>query len=203
MKILVACEYSGVVRDAFRRLGHDAWSCDIIPTDADPTYHIQCDVLEIIDQGWDMMIAHPPCTYLTVAGNKWLKPEYKDRFPDREKQMYEAAEFFIKLANAPINKIAIENPVGRMSSLYRKPDQIIQPYQFGHSVRKSTCLWLKGLPPLEPTNIVSYEIDVFQSDNTQSKCHTETGHIRDRKERSKVRSKTFQGIADAMAQQWG
>ncbi|MCX8129751.1 MAG: hypothetical protein N3I35_06595 [Clostridia bacterium] len=203
MKILVACEYSGVVRDAFRKLGHDAWSCDIIPTDADPTYHIQGDVIEILDHGWDMMIAHPPCTYLTLAGNKWYKPEYKDRFPDRLKQMKDAADFFIKLANAPIKRIAIENPIGRMSSIFRKPDQIIQPYHFGHPVRKSTCLWLEGLPALKSTNIVPFEIDIFPSGNTQSKWHTETGHIKDRAERSKARSKTFQGIADAMAQQWG
>lgn len=203
MRILVACEYSGTVRDAFRKLGHDAWSCDIIPTDSDPTYHIQGDVLEILNDGWDMMIAHPPCTYLTLAGNKWYKVEYKDRFPDRKKQMEEAAQFFIKLSNAAIEKIAIENPIGRMSSLYKKPNQIIQPYQFGHPVRKSTCLWLKGLPELKPTNIVAYELDVFTSGNIQSKWHTETGRIKDRTERSKARSKTFQGIADAMAQQWG
>lgn len=203
MKVLVACEYSGTVRDAFRKLGHDAWSCDIIPTDADPAYHIQGDVLEILDQGWDMMIAHPPCTYLTAAGNKWFKPEYKDRFPRRMEQMKEAAEFFIKLVNTQIDKIAIENPIGRMSSIYRKPDQIIQPYQFGHPVRKSTCLWLKNLPALIPTNIVDYEIDVFPSGNRQSKWHTETGHIKDKQERSKARSKTFPGIAQAMAEQWG
>jgi hypothetical protein len=200
MRVLVACEYSGVVRDAFRKLGHDVWSCDLLPTDSNPEYHFQCDVFDIIDKGWDMMIAHPPCTYLTLAGNKWFKPEFKDRFPDRELQMKEAADFFIKLTNAPIEKIAIENPIGRMSTLYRKPDQIIQPYQFGHSVRKSTCLWLKGLPVLKPTNIVSYELDVFPSGNSQSKWHTETGHIKNRAKRSKARSKTFQGIADAMAE---
>lgn len=203
MRVLIACEYSGVVRDAFRKLGHDAWSCDILPTDADPTYHFQCDVREIANDNWDLMIAHPPCTYLTVAGNKWLKPEYKDRFPERHEQMEEASEFFLYLVNLPIPMIAIENPIGRMSSIYKKPTQIIQPYQFGHPVRKATCLWLKNLPPIKPTNIVPYEVDVFASGNTQSKWHTETGHIRDKVERSKARSKTFQGIADAMAATWG
>jgi hypothetical protein len=203
MRILVACEFSGVVRDAFRQKGHDAWSCDVLPTEADPAYHIQCDVLEILDQGWDMMIAHPPCTYLTVAGNKWFKPEYRERFPNRVLEMKNAAKFFMRLVNAPIDKIAIENPIGRMSSIYRKPDQIIQPYQFGHPVRKATCLWLKNLPELKPTNIVSFELDVFSSGKSQSKWHTETGHIKDKTERSKIRSRTFPGIAEAMADQWG
>lgn len=203
MRILVACEFSGVVRDAFRRLGHDAWSCDILPTESNPAFHIQCDVLEILNEDWDLMIAHPPCTYLTVSGNKWFKPEYRERFPNRLLEMENAAKFFMKLVNAPIDKIAIENPIGRMSTIYRKPDQIIQPFQFGHPVRKSTCLWLKNLPELKPTNIVPFELDVFASGNRQSKWHTETGRIKDKVERSKARSRTFSGIAEAMAEQWG
>jgi hypothetical protein len=203
MKVLVACEFSGTVRDAFIKRGHFAVSCDLLPSESDLGMHYQGNVFEIINAGWDLMIAHPPCTYLTLAGNKWFKPEYKDRFPTREWDRQEAIEFFIKLANVPIEKIAIENPIGVMSTHFRKPNQVIQPYQFGHPVRKSTCLWLKGLPKLQPTNIVDYELDVFPSGNTQSKWHTETGHIKDRHERSKARSKTFQGIADAMAEQWG
>jgi hypothetical protein len=202
MKILVACEFSGVVREAFRVAGHDAWSCDTEDAEV-PGNHIKDDVMKHLNDGWDLMIAHPPCTYLTVAGNKWYKPEYAKRFPDRVRQMQDAVDFFLKLVNADVSRIAIENPVGRMSTLYRKPDQILQPYQFGHSVRKSTCLWLKNLPKLEPTNVVSFELDVFASGNTQSKWHTETGHIRDVDERRKARSRTFPGIAKAMAEQWG
>jgi hypothetical protein len=203
MKILVACEESQAVTRELRRLGHEAYSCDIEPcSGGHPEWHLQQDVLPLLTEPWDMIIAHPPCTYLTVAGNKWFKPEYRDRFPDRLAQMKDAIEFFMKIAAAPAQKIAIENPVGRMSGAYRKPDQIIQPWQFGHPVRKATCLWLKNLPPLVPACIVPYELDVFPSGNTQSKWHTETGHIKDKKERSKLRAKTFPGIARAMAEQW-
>ena len=238
MKVLAGCEFSGIVRDAFKKRGHDAWGCDLLPTEK-PGQHIQGDVLAYLDGlhlcpncggacesdhnsfqchkcerlwpltfphkfiRWDLMIAHPPCTYLTVAGNKWFNSEYKTRFPNRQSQRDEAAAFFMTLANAPINKIAIENPIGVMSTRWHKPDQIIQPYQFGIPVRKSTCLWLKGLPKLKPTKIVSPELDYFPSGNCQSKWHTETGRIHDKLERRKARSRTFQGIADAMAEQWG
>jgi hypothetical protein len=153
MKILVACEFSGIVRDAFRKRGHDAWSCDILPTEADPAYHIQGDVLEILDDGWDMMIAHPPCTYLSNAGAVFLYPKGCLNHNRLAKGM-EAKLLFMKLWNADISKIAIENPVP--STVYELPQysQTIQPYQFGHQLQKKTCLWLKNLPLLVPTNIV-------------------------------------------------
>ncbi len=193
MKILIACEYSGVVRDAFRKLGHDAWSCDIIPTDADPAYHIQGDVLEIIDQGWEMMIAHPPCTYLSNAGAKHLYLGGTLNI-DRYHKGLVAKEFFLKLLNANIPKIAVENPM--LSKVFEMPahTQEIQPYQFGHPVTKKTRLWLKNLPLLQPTNIVEPNIN----------CHDAgTWFMKGGKDRQKNRAKTFQGIADAMAQQWG
>jgi hypothetical protein len=205
MKVAVICEFSGIVRDAFIKQGHEAISFDLLPTEQLGP-HRQGDIKELPPEYWkqfDLAICHPPCTYLTVAGNKWYGEKYRDRFPDRYNQMQDAIEFFMYLVNLPVPKMAIENPVGRMSSLYRKPDQIIQPYQYGHPVRKSTCLWLKNLPALAPTKIVDYEIDVFLSGNKQSKWHTETGHIKDKQERSKARSKTFAGIAQAMAEQWG
>lgn len=202
MRVLIACEFSGTVRDAFIKRGHDAVSCDLLPTEK-PGPHIQGDVLAVLDDGWDLMIAHPPCTYLTVAGNKWFRPEYASRFPDRATQREEAAKFFVLLANAPIEKVCIENPIGVMSSRYRKPDQIIQPTHFGHAVRKATALWLRSLPALKHVTNMEAEIDRFPSGNTQSRWHTETGHIKDASERSKARSRTFPGIANAMAEQWG
>lgn len=182
VKILVACEFSGIVRDAFRKLGHDAWSCDIIPTESDTTYHVQRDVLEILDHGWDMMIAHPPCTHLAVSGARWFK--------DKVNEQQEALEFVKKLMNAPINKIAIENPISIISSKIRKPDQIIQPWMFGHGETKATCLWLKNLTPLKPTNKV---------DGRENRVH----RMPPGPDRWKERSRTFQGIANAMAEQWG
>ena len=143
--MLVACEFSGRVRDAFRARGHNATSCDLLPTESLGD-HYQCDVLEVLDEGWDLMIAHPPCTYLSAAGTRWWK--------GREKEQQEAAEFFMALINANIPKICVENPRGAMSRLYRMPDQRIQPWQFGHGETKETCLWLKNLPPLVPTNVV-------------------------------------------------
>lgn len=202
MKILIACEFSGTVRDAFAKRGHDAWSCDLEPTDL-PGQHYQGSVLDILNDGWDMMIAHPPCTYLTVTGNKWFKDEYKDRFPTRQQDRKDAIEFFMALANANINKIAIENPIGIMSSTWRKPNQIIQPWHYGHEATKSTCLWLKNLPLLQPTNIVSKgEFVTFKSGKRMTKWYAEAASLSP-KERAKVRNKTFQGIADAMAEQWG
>lgn len=146
MKILVACEFSGVVRDAFAARGHDAWSCDLLPTER-PGQHIQGDVLDILGDGWDMMIAHPPCTHLAVSGARY----FAEKRADGRQQA--AVDFFMRLVNAPIERVAVENPVCIMSTLYRKPDQIIQPYQFGHPESKKTCLWLRGLPMLTPTKM--------------------------------------------------
>lgn len=203
MKVLVACECSGVVRDAFRRRGHDAWSCDIQPTDT-PGPHYQCDVLPVISLGWDLMIAHPPCTYLTVTGNRWFLPEFAARYPDRGRQREEAAAFFMALANAEVPKIAIENPVCVMASRWRKSDQIIQPWQFGDRAVKKTCLWLKGLPKLVPTKIVEPEYKIYNSKNHKSgKSRYPMLWAGKGKGMSKERSKTFQGIAEAMADQWG
>jgi site-specific DNA-cytosine methylase len=201
MKVLVACEFSGVVREAFKAKGHDAWSCDILPTEI-PGQHIQDDVLNHLDDGWDLMIAHPPCTYLTTSGNKWFKPEFKDRFPTREKDRKNAIDFFLSLANANIPKIAIENPVGIMSTVWRKPDQYIHPYYFGDPHSKKTGLWLKGLPPLVPTNVVEPKFYVYKDGRRDPMWHVESLKMPPL-ERMKYRSKTFQGIAKAMAEQWG
>jgi hypothetical protein len=213
MRILIACEYSGTVRDAFIRGGHDAMSCDLLPTDT-PGPHYQGDVRDVINAGWDMMIAHPPCTYLTVTANKWMKDQPKRKSgalvgAERRYARDEAILFFMLFVNSDIPKIAIENPIGCMSSVFRKPDQIIQPFQFGHSERKATCLWLKGLPKLEPTNIVE-PISYIAAGKKYSPTHYNSRRSLNRldclppgEERSKLRSKTYQGIADAMAQQWG
>jgi hypothetical protein len=193
MRVLVACEYSGTVRDAFRKLGHDAWSCDILPTDGDPKYHYQCDVFEVINMGWDMMIAHPPCTYLTNAGAKHL---YKGKTLNLERyeKGLEAKEFFMKLYNSDIPMIAVENPMP--SKVFEIPihTQIIQPYEHGEPFQKKTYLWLKNLPKLQPTNIVEYAESTRIAGNWFNKGG---------KDRQKNRAKTFQGIADAMAAQWG
>ena len=189
MRVLVACEFSGTVRDAFAARGHDAWSCDLLPS-AKPGNHIQGDVLEALGQGWDLMVAHPPCTHLAVSGAAWFK--YK------QKEQAEALDFVRALFNAPIPRIALENPVSIISSQIRKPDQIIQPWQFGHPEQKKTCLWLKNLLPLRPTN------DVYAEMMTLPKAKRERLHyLSPGPERWKERSKTFQGIADAMADQWG
>jgi hypothetical protein len=200
MNILIACEFSGIVREAFKAKGHNAWSCDILPTSAEGQ-HYQGDLFSFIDRDWDMIIAHPPCTYLTVTGNKWNKPEFKGRFPTREQDIADAKDFFMRIAMHPCPKIAIENPVGIMSTQYQKPTQIIQPYQFGHRHSKRTCLWLKGLPKLVPTDIVEPEYIIYQG-KRYSAHHGATG-AKNHKERMLLRSKTFQGIADAMAEQWG
>ena len=193
MRVLVACEYSGAVRDAFIAQGHDAVSCDLLPTDV-PGPHHEGSVLDIINDGWDMMIAFPPCTHLAVSGARWFAAKRAD---GRQQQ---GIDFFMALANANIPKIAIENPVGIMSTEWRKPDQIIQPWQFGHEATKTTCLWLKGLPELTPTNVVGKgERHVTKSGRSLPKWY----NLPPSEDRWKVRSKTFQGIADAMAQQWG
>lgn len=191
MKVLVACEFSGTVRDAFSAKGHDAWSCDLLPSEK-PGNHIQGDALEILDQGWDLMIAHPPCTHLAVSGASWFEEKRKDG------RQQSGVDFFLELARCNITRWAIENPIGIMSSLYREPDQIIQPYEYGHEAQKSTCLWLKNIPLLKPTNVVSKgEMVTFPSGKTMPKWYADSyGDWA-------LRSKTFQGIADAMADQWG
>jgi len=195
MKILVACECSATVRDAFRKLGHDAWSCDILPCDGDPKYHLQQDVTELLKEHWDMIIAHPPCTYLSNAGARFLYPKGILNI-NRLKKGLEAKEFFMKLYNADCKMIAVENPIP--SSVYGLPKytQTIEPYQFGHPFKKKTCLWLKGLPNLMPTNIIA--ADEIQSTKIAGNWFNKGG-----KDRQKNRAKTFQGIADAMANQWG
>ncbi len=187
MKILVACEFSGIVRNAFASKGHDAWSCDLLPTESKGN-HIQGDVLSILDQSWDMMIAHPPCTYLTNSGVRWLH-EHQRRWID----MIEGAVFFRKLLSANIQRLAIENPIPHKYAVQIigcKYDQIIHPYQFGHGEKKATCLWLKNLSKLKPTNVVNgREQRIWKLPPSD--------------DRWKQRSITYQGIADAMAEQWG
>ena len=213
MKVLVACEYSGVVRDAFINKGHEAVSCDLLPSESDFGEHYQGDVVDILYQDWDMMIAFPPCTYLTITGNRWFyHPEDKhlptDRrrphplHPNRRQLQKEALDFVSLLLNAPINKIALENPIGAISSNIKRPNQIIQPYQYGHDTAKSTCLWLKNLPLLEPTNIVEPISFKMGDGKNYNKLHYETFKL-PVEERWKIRSATFPGIAEAMAEQWG
>ena len=204
MKVLVACEESQRVCTAFRTRGHEAYSCDIIDcSGGHPEWHIKGDVLQHLDEGWDLIIAHPPCTYLTVSGNRWFNVDkFGDKALKRITDREEAAKFFMKLVNAPCEKIAIENPIGYMSTAYRKPDQIIQPYQFGDPERKATCLWLKGLPKLVPTNIVKPDVILHKSGKTYSRMHMETFKL-PKEQRARIRSKTFEGIAEAMAEQWG
>jgi site-specific DNA-cytosine methylase len=144
LNVLIACEFSGAIRNEFRKLGHNAYSCDIVPSEDSSPYHYQCDVMEVLKvKKWDLLIAHPPCTYLTLAGNRWFKPEFKERYPTREIDRKDAIDFFMALYNADVPHIAVENPIGVISSAFRKPDQIIQPWQFGDPFQKSTCLWLK------------------------------------------------------------
>lgn len=203
MRILVGCEESQVVTAAFRRNGHEAYSCDLLQTSGKrKDWHITIDLRALLDMQWDMIIAFPPCTYLTCAGNKWMKPEFKDRFPFRQAQREAAVQFVKDIANSDCPRIAIENPIGVLSSMWRRPDQIIQPYQFGHAERKPTCLWLKGLPKLQPTNIVDPEIYRHKNGKgTSPMWHRKTLDL-PHYERQKARSKTFQGIANAMADQW-
>lgn len=181
MKVLVACEFSGVVREAFRKRGHDAWSCDILPTEIPSEYHIQDDVLNYLHKEWDLMIGHPPCTYLSVSGARWFK--------ERQSQQVLALDFVKLLMDAQIPRICIENPISIISSKIRKPDQIIQPWMFGHGETKATCLWLKNLPKLKPTNMV---------EGREPKIH----NMSPGPNRGKERSRTYPGIAEAMAEQW-
>lgn len=190
MRVLVACEYSATVRDAFRARGHDAWSCDLLPTEGDPAFHFQGSVWEAIGDGyhhgdgWDLMIAHPPCTDLSVSGARHFAAKIAD---GRQKA---ALDFVQRLMDADIPRIAIENPISVISSKIRKPEQIIQPWQFGHGETKATCLWLKGLPKLVPTDVV---------EGREARIHK----MPPGPDRWKERSRTFRGIADAMAGQWG
>lgn len=205
MRILIACEESQRICIEFRKLGHEAFSCDILPpSGGHPEWHIQGDVLEQLDKGWDMMIAHPPCTYLTVTGNRWFKPEYADRYPTRAKDREDAVLFFMALANAPIERIAIENPVSIIASRWRKSDQVIQPWQFGDPHTKKTCLWLKNLPKLIPTKIVEPQYVEYNSSTKKSgKSRYPLLWSGKGKNMSVERSKTFPGIARAIAEQWG
>lgn len=194
MRILIACEYSGVVRDAFIKNGHNAVSCDLLPTESLGP-HYQGDVRNILDDGWDMMIAHPPCTHLATSGAKWFK--YK------QKEQKEALEFVRQLLESPIDKIALENPISIISSKIKRPNQIIQPWQFGHNVSKKTCLWLKNLPDLKSTKIIKPEryVDGNPRWGNQTPCGADK--TPPSKDRWKIRSKTYLGIANAMASQWG
>jgi hypothetical protein len=179
-RVLVACEYSGIVRDAFAAMGWDAWSCDLLPSERAGN-HIQGDVLPLLGQGWDLMVAHPPCTHLAVSGARWFK--------DKRVEQLQALDFVRQLLGAPIPRIALENPVSVISTKIRKPDQVIQPWQFGHGETKATCLWLKGLPKLVPSNVVTgREGRVWKMPPSP--------------DRWKERSRTFEGIARAMAAQW-
>lgn len=182
MNVLVACEYSGIVRRAFRARGHNAWSCDLLPAEDGSPHHIQGDVLKLLDYDWDLMIAHPPCTHLAVSGARW--------FVNKTDEQAQALAFVEALLNAPIPRKAIENPVSIISSRIRKPDQIIQPWQFGHGETKATCLWLDGLWPLQPTHIV---------EGREARVH----RMPPSPGRWKERSRTYTGIAQAMAEQWG
>lgn len=195
MHVLVACEFSGTVRDAFAKRGHDAWSCDLLPAET-PGNHIQGDVLDVLGDGWDLMIAHPPCTYLCSSGLHWNK-----RVPGRQALTEAALEFVRTLMNAPVPHIAIENPVGCIGTRIRKADQTIQPWQFGHDASKATCLWLKGLPRLVPTKLIEPRI---VNGRTRWANQTDSGQNRlaPSPDRWKERSKTYQGIAEAMAEQW-
>ena len=220
MKVLVACEFSGVVRDAFARRGHDAWSCDLLPTER-PGNHLQCDVLTVLDDGWDLMIAHPPCTYLCSSGLHWNK-----RRPERESRTAEAMSFVLRLVGREhsIPKVALENPIGRISTAYRPPDQIIQPYQFGDDASKQTCLWLIGLPPLVATRYVEprlvccgrvvpeaagkYGCPVCEGERAArprwaNQLNSGQNRLGPSAGRAAERARTYPGIAAAMAEQWG
>lgn len=197
MKVLVACEFSGTVRDAFRAEGHDAISCDLLPTER-PGPHYQGDVRGLLGESWDMVMAFPPCTHLACSGAAWFAKKREDG------RQQAGIDFFMRFANLPhIPRVAIENPVGIMSTVWRKPDCVIQPWMFGEEARKTTCLWLKGLPPLMPTQIVGEgELAKFKSGAVMPKWYADVWRLPPA-DRARIRSKTFPGIARAMAQQWG
>ncbi len=211
MKVLIACEESQAVTKEFRKLGHEAFSCDILPcTGGHPEWHYQKDVFEVINEGWDLMIAHPPCTFLAVSGARWLYNKDGSVNEERFYNQRQALDFVEMLMKSNINKIAIENPISVISSAIRKPDQIVQPYMFGDSASKSTCLWLKNLPELTPTNIVSKGEFFEFKDRKTGKIKKQPmwyyqalQQAKTPAERRTLRSKTFKGIAEAMANQWG
>jgi site-specific DNA-cytosine methylase len=193
VKVLVACEFSGIVRDAFIARGHDALSCDLIPSERGGP-HYTGDVRDVITESWDLMVAHPPCTHLAVSGARWFK--------GKQREQEEALDLVRLLLEANIPKVCLENPVSVISSRIRKPDQIIQPFQFGHAAYKTTCLWLKGLPPLQWTNVVDPGgVRTFPNGKRMSEYYYQTS-LGKHSERGHERSRTFQGIADAMAEQW-
>lgn len=196
MRVLIACEYSGTVRDAFRKRGHDAWSCDILPTEQDGP-HYQCDALEALKlQKWDLLIAHPPCTYLANSGVQHLHTD-----PSRWAKLHDGRELFMALLRADVPRTCVENPIPHKYAALPKYTQIVHPWQHGHEVMKATCLWLRGLPPLEPTNVVGKgEKHIGKNGKSNGSAWYQIGP---KKNRGHLRSKTFQGIADAMAAQWG
>jgi len=196
MRILIACEYSGTVRDAFRAMGHEAWSCDLLDTDH-PGLHYKGDVRDIIGNGWDLMVAHPPCTYLSVSGMHWTSRGLRD-----PKLTEDALDFVRFLMDAPIRHIALENPISVISSRIRKPDQVIQPWQFGHDASKKTCLWLKNLPNLRPTEYVPPRV-VNGKERWGNQTDSGQNRLGPSDLRWKIRSETYPGIAAAMAEQWG
>jgi hypothetical protein len=196
MRVLVACEFSGTVRDAFIRAGHEAVSCDLLPTESGGP-HYEGDVFDIIEAGWDLMIAHPPCTYLSSSGLHWNK-----RRPERAQQTEHAVGFVLRLASANIERICIENPIGCLSTRWRKPDQIVHPYLFGHDASKSTCFWFKNLPPLRPTKYVDPRL-VNGKPRWSNQTDSGQNKLPPSKDRWAIRSLTYQGIANAMAEQWG
>lgn len=204
MKILVACEESQAVTIELRKLGHEAYSCDIIEcSGGHPEWHLRQDVMPLLKEKWDMIIAFPPCTYLTVTGNRWFNVErYGEKAIQRQKDREDAIKFFMAFADADCDRIAIENPIGIMSSTWRKPNQVINPYEFGDPFEKKTCIWLKGLPELKPTNIVDVPPRTkFDSGKSMPAWYAEAWKL-PKEERAKLRSKTFPGIAKAMAEQW-
>ena len=216
-RILIACEESQATTKAFRKLGHEAFSCDLLPCSGGHSeWHYQCDIFEVINKGWDLMVAHPPCTFLTGSGVQWLSnPEDKalpfeerrphPKYPNRRNDMLDSVEFVKALYEADIKHIAVENPVGLLSSRWRKPDQIVQPYMFGDEATKTTCLWLKNLPLLLPTNIVGKgERTIFASGKSHPKWYADAlKNAKTKEERQTLRSKTFEGMAQAFAEQWG
>jgi len=198
VRVLIACEFSGTVRDAFLRKGHYALSCDLLPCESSASGdHYQGNVLDILDHGWDLMIAHPPCTYLSVSGMHWTRRGLRD-----PKLTEDALGFVRALMGAPIERIALENPVSIINSRIRKPDQIIQPWQFGHDASKKTCLWLKNLPPLRPTSIIEPRI-IGGRKRWGNQTDSGQNRLGPSADRWKIRSATYSGIADAMAAQWG
>lgn len=198
MKVLVACEFSGIVRDAFRAQGHDAWSCDLLPCEGDPAWHIQGDVLAVLGDGWDLMVAHPPCTYLANSGARWLFEK-----PGRWGQLYRAVRFFHAFMESPVSKVAIENPWPHKwatEMIGRKPDQRVQPWMFGHKEKKGVCWWLKGLPPLLPTAVVG---PPPKAGTDEAKVWEKVWRMPPGPDQAKNRSRSHPGMAMAMAEQWG